>query len=143
MPISDIAFFAPIIRHNLLAVAWILGLATLGVVFLALRVIRLRWHHQTGIGHGDHPDLERAIRAHANAIEYIPLALLLFLMVALTYASTKEIEWLGAIFLAARFLHAWGLSRHAGASPSRMLGTILTLGIMVVLAVQLCMPALR
>ncbi|EQD57304.1 Membrane-associated, eicosanoid and glutathione metabolism (MAPEG) [mine drainage metagenome] len=143
MNIAGIAFFAPLIRHNLIAVGWILALATLGIVFLAIRVIRLRWRHRTGIGHGNHPDLERAIRAHANAVEYIPLTLLLFLVAALTRASTGEIEWLGAVFLLGRGLHAWGLSRSSGASTPRMIGMLSTIGVMAFLAVQLCLPAMH
>ncbi|MHB1543974.1 MAG: MAPEG family protein [Gammaproteobacteria bacterium] len=143
MNIAEIAFFAPLIRHNLIVVGWILALATLGVVFLAIRVSRLRWQHRTGIGHGDHPDLERAIRAHANAVEYIPLTLLLFLVSALTTAPTRELEWFGAIFLLGRVLHAWGLSRNSGASWPRMIGMLSTLGVMILLAVQLCIPAMH
>lgn len=143
MNISEIAFFAPLIRHNLIVVSWILAVATLGILFLAIRVIRLRWRHRTGIGHGDHQDLERAIRAHANAVEYVPLALLLFLAAALTSAPTGELEWLGAIFLVGRTLHAIGLTRSSGASRQRMLGMLLTFGVMIFLALELLMPGLH
>ncbi len=143
MNIAEIAFFAPLIRNNLIAVGWILALATLGIVVLASRVIRLRLQHRTGIGHGDHPDLERAIRVHANAVESIPLTLILFLVTALTTAATIEIEALGAIFLIGRILHAWGLSRSSGASLPRLIGMLSTFGVMIILAVQLLILAIH
>ena len=49
------------------------------IVALMLRVVRLRWRLRIGIGSGEDRVLARAVRAHANAIETVPLALLLML----------------------------------------------------------------
>ena len=57
------------------------AISALLVVALSFRVIRLRLSTRTGIGDGGHQDLARCIRAHANAVEYLPLALLLLLLV--------------------------------------------------------------
>jgi uncharacterized membrane protein YecN with MAPEG domain len=135
--IPQIVFFAPIIRHNLIALAVITALSALWIIWLALRVIRLRWKTATGIGDGGHPDLERAIRVHANAVEIAPLTLLLLLMAALTTARSLEVIVLGILFLLGRVLHGWGLSRSAGPSVGRASGIILNFLVIAILSGQL------
>lgn len=115
----------------------ITALSSLWIVWLALRVSRLRWHFATGIGDGGHPELERAIRVHANAVEITPITLLLLLMAALTTARQSEIIALGTLFLAGRLLHAWGLSHSAGPSFARASGMILNFLMIGILAGQL------
>ncbi len=137
MNIPQIVFFAPIIRHNLIALAVITALSALWIIWLALRVIRLRWKTATGIGDGGHPDLERAIRVHANAVEIAPLTLLLLLMAALTTARSLEVIVLGILFLLGRVLHGWGLSRSAGPSVGRASGIILNFLVIAILSGQL------
>jgi len=97
------------------------------VVALAARVVRLRRHYRVGIGDGGQPVLARAIRAHGNLIEYAPLLLLLLLIAELSQALTAT--WLhvaGGLIVVGRALHAFGLSRSAGTSLGRSLGTALT-----------------
>ena len=53
------------------------GLCTLLVVFLAVRVAMWRFRHKIGIGDGGDRELLKRVRAHANAIENMPLALIL------------------------------------------------------------------
>ena len=50
-------------------------------IFLAFKTIKLRRKHLVGIGDGDHDELARAARVHANFAEYIPLALMLVFFV--------------------------------------------------------------
>ena len=58
------------------------ALCTLLVLALAGRVMAYRLTHKVGLGDGGHGDLQRRIRAHANAVEYLPLALLLMVTMA-------------------------------------------------------------
>ena len=44
---------------------------------LSTNVIKLRRLHKVSLGHKDHKDLEQAIRAQANFIEYVPFGLIL------------------------------------------------------------------
>lgn len=104
------------------------------VVGLLLRVVLLRWRFQVGIGAGERHELGRAIRAHGNAVETIPLALLLMLLVELGPSSSAALHGAGATLLVARGAHALGLSRYAGISWGRTLGTILTVGVILFLA---------
>mgnify|MGYP006233553957 FL=1 len=47
------------------------------VVALAANVVRYRLGKKVSLGDGGHKDVNRAIRAHGNTVEYIPLALIL------------------------------------------------------------------
>lgn len=110
------------------------GLCTLLVLFLAGRVIAGRRGAKVGIGHGGDHELQRRIRVHANAIEYLPLALLLLGGMELNGYPDAVIHAFGATLLVSRGLHAWGLSRHSGVSQGRFYGTLLTLLLMVAMA---------
>jgi len=106
----------------------------LGVLLLVLsgRVIYLRRTHLVGIGAGEHRDLEKAIRAHANLIEYAPLALVLMALLEGNGVPGWQLHVLGASLVVSRHLHAWGLSRHSGSSIGRLVGILGTL--LVILA---------
>lgn len=111
------------------------ALCALIVLGLALRVIVLRWSTKTGLGDGGDRRLARAIRVHGNAIEYVPLALVLMLVAELGGASGALLNACGVALVAARLAHAFGLTRSAGASAGRMLGTTVTFAVIVALAV--------
>lgn len=95
---------------------------------LSFNVVRLRRHHKVGVGTGEHPDLELAVRAHANFCEYIPLALLLLILLEATAALPPVIlHLLGMALVVGRVLHGFfGLNRSPGATPGRFIGTLLT-----------------
>ena len=103
------------------------ALSALLIVALSFRVIRLRLSTRTGIGDGGHQDLARRIRAHANAVEYLPLALLLLLLVEWNQTLPLIVHGFGIVLVLGRLLHAIGLSRSAGASLPRFSGMLLTL----------------
>ncbi|MBP7062730.1 MAPEG family protein [Ferrovibrio sp.] len=102
--------------------------ALLGLLLLALTtaVVRLRGKHKVGIGDGGHADLALACRAHANFIEYVPLALILLLLLEYRGVPVWALHGLGAGLFLGRVLHAWGLSRSQGTSPGRAIGILLT-----------------
>lgn len=60
-----------------------LAAAVLGllVVVLAARVSVLRVRHKVSLGDGDNRELARAIRAHGNTVEFVPLFLIMLLAV--------------------------------------------------------------
>ncbi len=120
--------------------------ALLGLLFIALslRVVLLRHRLQVGIGSGGHEELTRAMRAHGNFAEYVPLALVLLILVeAGTAASTLIVHVLGASLVVARLLHGYfGLNRHAGTSAGRLWGTALTWLMMLISALILLATAI-
>jgi uncharacterized membrane protein YecN with MAPEG domain len=102
--------------------------AILTVLLLALtyNVILRRKYAGIWLGHGGHDALERAIRAQGNFVEYVPYALLLLYMAEDAGAAELVIHVLGATLIAARLLHAWGLTVSRGHSFGRLSGTVLT-----------------
>ncbi len=110
--------------------------SVLGLLLLALtfRVVYLRRTLLVGIGAGEHRRLEKAIRAHANLIEYVPFALILMLLLEQQGAPPWQLHALGATLVVSRRLHAWGLSRHSGPSFGRVSGMTGTLLVILVAA---------
>ena len=47
---------------------------------LFMDVVKLRRANKISLGHGKNSKLERAVRAHANFIEYVPLSIMLSLV---------------------------------------------------------------
>jgi hypothetical protein len=100
----------------------------LGLMLLALLwpIVRLRRGRQVGLGDGGDPDLARAIRVHANFIEYVPIALILMMMLELRGMPVWWLHGAGVALVVARILHAVGLGSSAGYSFGRFWGTLLT-----------------
>lgn len=96
------------------------------LVGLSVRTIGLRRKYRVAIGHGNEPELERAMRVHANFCEYTPIALLLILLLELGTGSSIWIHLLGAMLLIGRSLHAFGVSQVAEDLRIRVTGMALT-----------------
>jgi uncharacterized membrane protein YecN with MAPEG domain len=104
------------------------------VIFLAYKVVDFRRTKSVGIGdNGDKGGL-RAIRVHANAVEYIPMMVILMGIYEINGGSTLVLHIIGAIAVVSRLLHATGLSKSAGTTFGRFVGTLLTWMITLVLA---------
>lgn len=111
------------------------ALCTLLVLVLAGRVIAARLKFKIGLGDGGNAEMAKRMRVHANAIEYLPLALLLLGGMELNGYPDAVIHGFGATLFVSRLLHAWGLSRSSGSSPGRFLGTFVTLCLMIAMSV--------
>lgn len=79
------------------------------IVWLSLRVIKVRRAKKVGLGDGGDPDLQAAIRAQGNAAEYIPVSLILLVLLELNGANAALIHSAGIALLTGRLLHARGL----------------------------------
>jgi hypothetical protein len=117
-----------------------IGLCGLVLIALSIRVIKLRWRHRVGLGDGGHEDLARAVRVHANFIEFAPLALLSIAGVEVAGFPVWLVHTLGAVFVAGRLLHAQGLMQSVGTSFGRGAGMLLTFGVLLA-ASALCIAA--
>ncbi len=109
------------------------SLATLLIVKLTLSVIKLRRKNRVSIGDGGIDELQLAIRTHANAVEYIPIALMLLLTLELNGAPKILVHILGVTLLIGRILHAMGLSEKN--LKKRVLGMQITIYLLIGLAV--------
>ncbi|MEO7031688.1 MAG: MAPEG family protein [Herbaspirillum sp.] len=107
---------------------------------LAVQVMLQRGKQHVGLGDGGNEALSRAIRVHGNAVEYVPIALLLMLVYEINAGAVGSAAlWLhgcGSLLLISRLAHAWGLSRNSGESFGRaagVVGTFVATGILIVL----------
>ena len=124
-----------------------MGMETLGIwvglnlfltLMLALNVTRIRVTLGVGIGSGESEQLDRAIRAHGNNIEYTPLALLGLAILAWTGLSNMSIHILGGGLLLGRLLHAVGIQNTEAALPlPRVIGNFITWGVFFFVALLL------
>ena len=98
--------------------------AILTVLYLVLsaNVSRLRLKHQISLGAGEVPKLERAMRAHGNFAEYVPLILILMGFLESLGGSAVILHLIGILLSVARLSHAFclcvryiALLRQAGA----------------------------
>jgi uncharacterized membrane protein YecN with MAPEG domain len=113
------------------------ALGALLISVLALRVMQLRHKHHVGLGGGGEESLTCAIRAHANAVEYLPIALLLLLILELDQTRAWLLNLFGIVLIVGRILHAIGLSASAGTSFGRSAGTALTMLTIIAMALLL------
>ena len=109
------------------------SLLALLIVRLTLSVIKLRRKNRISVGDGGNEELQLAIRTHANAVEYIPIALLLLLMLELNGAPKILIHILGATLIIGRIIHAMGLP--AKNLKRRVLGMQITIYLLIALAI--------
>lgn len=103
------------------------GVNILILLVLAVLVVAGRRKHKITLGDGGNADFNRAVRAHANAAEYIPAGLVGIVVLALMEPASPL--WLlhaaGISLTVGRILHGVGL--HAGTlNFGRMFGMILT-----------------
>jgi uncharacterized protein len=111
------------------------GLCTILVVFLALRVVQWRFRHKIGLGDGGDRELLTRVRVHANAIENMPLALLLLGGMELNGYNPALIHGFGSVLVVSRVAHSWGLSHSSGVSRGRLMGSVFTWLLMLAMAV--------
>ncbi len=112
------------------------GVCGLLLLFLAMRVSMLRMHHRVALGDGGVPELMRAIRAHGNTVEQVPIFLLQCVCYEIYLGAGFSLIALVATFLLARLLLAWGLST-ATLSLRRRVGAGLTYLTQLVLSLAL------
>lgn len=110
---------------------------------LTVRVIALRNTKRVSLGSGGDPALERAIRIHANFIEYVPLALILLIAMEMQRRSIYVLHILCLLLLVGRICHFLALSRENTANPLRGAGVGLTVLVLVVAAIILIIDFFR
>lgn len=103
------------------------GINILLLLVLGYLVISGRQKHKIRLGDGGNVDFSRAVRAHANAAEWIPAGLIGLVVLALFESLPIWVLHAAAISLTAgRIIHALGL--HTGTlNLGRVGGMILTM----------------
>lgn len=95
-------------------------------VFLSIRTVSARRKAQVSLGDGGDEPLQKAIRAHANFIEYVPITLLMMLFLEMRAVSIYVIIVLGVLLFVGRCLHAVGVSRTPPNFQFRKIGMVFT-----------------
>lgn len=113
------------------------ALLTILFIGLSVRTIKQRFRHQVAVGDGNQPELVRAMRAHANFAEYVPLALILMWMTEAVNYPSWVIHILGVMLVVGRFSHAYGIMQVNENLRFRQLGMLLTFLVLVTAAVFL------
>ena len=107
-------------------------LGALLLLRLSLNVVKLRNQYRVSVGDGGFSELQTAIRVHGNAIEYIPISLILLLLMEMNGAKVWMIHMCGIVLIASRILHSYGLKNHDYSQRRMgMMGTYLAIGLML------------
>ena len=103
------------------------------IVWLSLHVIKIRTAKNIILGDGEDNELITAIAAQMNAVEYIPIALLLLFALEYNNAHLILVHILGITLIAGRIIHAKGLL--SSVLKLRVLGMQITIWTIIALAV--------
>lgn len=112
--------------------AFYAGLLALLYLGLTFAVIRGRQQLAISLGAGSNTRFERTIRGHGNFGEYVPFALLLIALAEINGYEASILHGLGAALVAGRMIHAWCFVFTARNLRMRVLGMVLTLGVIMV-----------
>ena len=106
------------------------GAAAIFLGLLSLPVALRRRATKTSFGDGGDEAFNRKIRAQANFIEYVPLAIIAIGLVEMSGAPQALVGGLAATLAVSRALHAFGL--WSGVLIGRAVGAVLTFAVLLV-----------
>lgn len=115
--------------------------AGLFLVFLSIRVIKVRRSEKISVGTANHPDLERAARVHANFLEYTPLLLLMLYFAEVGGLPSLFVHLLGATLIGSRFAHFMGFKSPEAPMILRVSGMMVTFTLLACLALILILQS--
>lgn len=102
------------------------ALLAIFLVVLGGLVVRMRIKERIAIGDGGNKAMLAAIRVHANAVENIPIALLLMLLLEMNGGSIWWLHAFGEALIVGRLMHAFGLFQKKNINYWRQLGMVIT-----------------
>ena len=111
-------------------------------VFLSVRTLRFRQKKKIIIGSDNDQELARAVRAHSNFAEYVPIGLILIYMLEAQTESTVLIHVLGIVLIAGRLIHAYGISQTTENIRFRVAGMALTFACIISASLRLLFNSL-
>jgi hypothetical protein len=92
------------------------------IVALAINVTIHRARLRVPLGDGGNPQMLRMIRLHANAVEYLPLALVLMGLYEINGGWHVALHIAGLILIAGRLLQTWNMWQTPIAGFGRIAG---------------------
>jgi len=119
----------------LLVTSIIASLLTIIFIKLSFAVIGLRRKNKVGLGSGGHDDLERAIRAQGNFVEYVPFGIILIACLELNGAPWWLVLIPGITLIVGRLIHAVGINELPPNFSKRVMGMKLTFNTLIGLVI--------
>jgi uncharacterized membrane protein YecN with MAPEG domain len=120
------------------ALALYVGLNLLLTFVLAINVVRHRFKGDSA----DQVVLEKAVRAHGNNTEYVPIILVGLGVITMMGASAQTISILGGTLFVARLLHAYGIQQAKVPNMFGMVGNMATWLVMLCVATKLILQGI-
>ena len=118
------------------------GMLGLMIVVLGLRVSAIRRSAHVSLGDGGNPLLEERIRAHGNAVETIPIALILLGLAERALGQTWYLVAMAVVLVVSRLIHPIGMARPSP-NAARVLGILGTWSVIGILALILIGSGIR
>ena len=119
----------------LLLTSIIASLLTIIFIKLSFAVIGLRRKNKVGLGSGGHDDLERAIRAQGNFVEYVPFGIILIACLELNGTPWWLVLIPGITLIVGRLIHAVGINEPPPNFGKRVMGMKFTFNTLIALAI--------
>ncbi|CAM4292551.1 MAPEG family protein [Pseudoalteromonas ostreae] len=85
------------------------ALLALFYIYLTINIVKVRRAERISLGDGGNQQLQCAIRAHGNFIEYVPLAIILLFLVEYQGLASHYCHAFGAALLIGRVFHNLGI----------------------------------
>lgn len=102
------------------------ALLALLILYLAFRIVKVRRSNKVGLGSSGDEAVEHAMRVMSNAVEYVPIALILIALLEINGTPHWMIHVYGASLLVGRLYHLRGFGSNTGISRGRYYGTLIT-----------------
>jgi len=118
------------------------ALLTLFYVILSANVIRNRWRYKQSLGAGKEEQMERAIRAHGNFSEYVPLVIIMMSFLEWGKESSMLLHFFGITLIVGRLSHAIGIALQAPNSL-RTLGMVATFTCLIGTSIKVILLSLQ
>ena len=115
------------------------AILTLILVTLTQLVIFARQKAKVGLGDGGNPTVLQAMRRQANFVENVPLTLLLMALAEAGGSGATILNLCGAALVVARLIHPFGISADKQVHPARIIGSVATTAVQLVLIVALAL----
>jgi uncharacterized membrane protein YecN with MAPEG domain len=107
--------------------------AAILIIYLSMQVIKTRRKLQISVGDGNNEELQTAQGAQSNAVEYLPVTILLLFYLEYNGASNWIIHLAGISLIIGRIIHANGLLTRN--MHRRVLGMQVTIYVLIGLCV--------
>jgi uncharacterized protein len=102
------------------------GILGLLMTALAINVTAHRARLKVNVGDGGNPQMQRMIRLHGNAAEYVPLGLILMGLYELDGGLHPALHAVGIALIVGRVLHVWGMWNTVEPNFGRAVGPTVT-----------------